>query len=144
MKYVDASALLRVLFVEPGPSVPLAAGEHVVSSRLIEVEAIRAVERERLLGNLNDAETAVKRKELIDLLAMTDLAPVDEMVIDRAKGSFAVNLRAIDAIHVATAELLAVAADGAPLEFWTHDERQATAALSRGLTVCGVVPDDRE
>ena len=142
MKYVDASALLRVLFVEPGPAVPLMAGEHVVSSQLIEVEAFRAVDRERLLGNLSDAETAIKRKELTDLLAMTDLTPVDGMVIDRAKSSFAVNLRAIDAIHVATAELLAAAADGEPLEFWTHDERQATAAISRGLTVRGLGPDD--
>ena len=142
MKYVDASALLRVLFVEPGPAVPLMAGEHVVSSQLIEVEAFRAVDRERLLGNLSDAETAIKRKELTDLLAMTDLTPVDGMVIDRAKSSFAVNLRAIDAIHAATAELLAAAADGEPLEFWTHDERQATAAISRGLTVRGLGPDD--
>ena len=144
MKYVDASAVLRILFVESGPSVPLKSGEHVVSSRLIEVEAFRAVDRERLLGNLSDAETAIKRKELSDLLAMTDLAPVDDMVIDRAKGSFAVNLRAIDAIHVATAELLAAATEREPLEFWTHDERQATAALSRGLTVCGVGADDFE
>ena len=49
MKYVDASAVLRVLFVESGPSVPLLAGDHVVPSRLIEVEAFRAVDRERLL-----------------------------------------------------------------------------------------------
>ena len=75
---------------------------------------------------------------------MMDLAPVDGAVIDRAKSSFAVNLRAIDAIHVATAELLAAAADGEPVEFWTHDERQATAATSRGLTVRGVGADDRD
>ena len=129
VKYVDASAVLRVLFVEPGPSVTLLAGDHVVSSRLMEVEAFRAVDRERLLGNLSDAETAIKRKELTELLAMTDLAPVDDTVIDQAKSSFVVNLRAIDAIHVATAELLAAAAEGEPLEFWTHDERQATAAI---------------
>ena len=141
MKYIDASAVLRVLFVEPGPSVPLAAGEQVASSQLIEVEAFRAVDRERLLGGLNDAETAIKRKELTELLAMMDLAPVDGTVIDRAKNSFAVNLRAIDAIYVATAELLAAAADGEPMEFWTHDERQATAAMSRGLTVRGVGAD---
>ena len=138
MKYVDASALLRVLFAEPGPSVPLLAGEWVVSSRLVEVEAFRAVDRERLLGGLNDAETAIKRKELTELLVMTDLAPVDDAVMERAKSSFAVNLRAIDAIHGAPAELLLGSADGQPLEFWTHDERQATAALSRGLAVYGV------
>jgi hypothetical protein len=142
MKYVDASAVLRLLFAEPGASVPLTDGDRVVSSRLVEVETCRAVDRLRLLGQLDDRETAVKRKELADLVAMLDLAPVDDLVIDRAKGSFAVNLRALDAVHVATAEILAGEAAGEPLEFWTHDERQAMAALSRGLTVRGTAADN--
>lgn len=137
MKYVDASAVLRLLFAEPGVSVPLTGGDRVVSSRLVEVETARAVDRLRLLGQLDDQETAVKRKELADLVAMLDLAPVDDLVIDRAKGSFAVNLRALDALHVATAEILASEATGEALEFWTHDQRQAVAALSCGLTVRG-------
>jgi predicted nucleic acid-binding protein len=138
MKYVDASALLRLLFSEPGPSVSLTGDEFVVSSRIVEIEAYRAVDRLRLLGDLDDIETAVKRKELSDLLAMLDLASIDDAVIERARSSFAVNLRALDAIHAATAEVLALAGDGEPLEFWTHDDRQAAAALSRGLTVYGV------
>ncbi len=137
MKYVDASAVLRLLFTEPGPAVRLSAGDRAASSELIEVEAFRAVDRERLLGNLDDSQTALKRKELTDLLAMLDLAPIDRTVIYRAKSSFAVNVRALDAIHVATAELLAAEAEGESLEFWTHDDRQAIAALSRGLTVYG-------
>jgi predicted nucleic acid-binding protein len=142
VKYVDASALLRVLFAEPGSRVPLGAGDGVVSSQLLEVETFRAVDRERLLGHLDDAQTAIKRKELTDLLRMLDLAPIDGAVIDRAKDSFAVNVRALDAIHVATAEIFTNETGGEPLEFWTHDERQATAALSRGLTVRGVSEDD--
>lgn len=138
MKYVDASAVLRVLFSEPGPTIPLAGGGRVVTSQLLEVEAFRAVDRERLLGHIGDEETARKRKELMDLLAMLDLVPIDNMVIARARSSFAVNVRALDAIHVATAEVLVNEAQGELLEFWTHDNRQATAALSRGLTVCGV------
>jgi len=137
VKYVDASVLLRILFAEPATTVPLAEGDRLASSELVEVEAFRAVDRERLLGNLDDAQTAVKRKELTDLVVMLDLAPIDRVVIDRAKSAFAVNVRALDAIHVATAEILAAEADGEPLEFWTHDDRQATAALSRGLTVHG-------
>jgi predicted nucleic acid-binding protein len=137
VKYVDASAVLRVVFSEPGPKVPLVAGDRLASSHIVEVESFRAVDRERLLGNLDDIQTATKRKDLTDFLAMLDLVPVDGAVIDRAKSSFAVNLRALDAIHVATAEVLASEAGGEPLEFWTHDERQATAALSRGLTVRG-------
>ena len=137
MKYVDASAVLRILFSESGSKVPLAGNDRVVSSQLVEIEAFRAVDRERLLGNLDDAETARKRKELADLLAMLDLAAIDAEVVDRAKSPFAVNVSALDAIHVATAEILAAEAKGEPLEFWTHDDRQATAALSRGLTVRG-------
>jgi predicted nucleic acid-binding protein len=137
VKYADTSVLLRLLFAEPGPTIPLAAGDRVAASELIEVEAFRAVDRERLLGNLDDARTAIKRKELTDIIAMLDLAAIDRLVIERAKSSFAVNVRALDVIHVATAEVLAGEAPGEPLEFWTHDERQATAALSRGLNVFG-------
>jgi hypothetical protein len=115
----------------------LDAGGRYVSSEILEVEAFRAVDRERLLGKLDDSETATKRKELIDLLTMLDLAPIDRAVIDRAKSSFAVNVRALDAIHVATAEVLAAEAEGEAVEFWTHDDRQRTAALSRGLNVFG-------
>ena len=138
VKYVDASAVLRILFSGPGSRVPLADGRPIVSSQLIEVETFRAVDRERLLGNLDDDQTASKRKELGDLLAMLDLAPIDGAVIGHAKRPFAVNVRALDAIHVATAEVLTAEADGEPVEFWTHDDRQATAALSRGLTVRGM------
>jgi predicted nucleic acid-binding protein len=140
VKYVDASAVLRLLFAEPGPSVPHVDGDRLVSSHLVEVETFRAVDRARLLGHLDDVEAATKRKELVDLLARLDLAAIDHAVIDKAKGAFAVNVRALDAIHVATAEALAAEADGEPLEFWTHDDRQATAALSRGLVVQGIEP----
>ncbi|HEY6116462.1 MAG TPA: hypothetical protein VI172_10930 [Candidatus Dormibacteraeota bacterium] len=87
MKYVATSAVLRFLFSEPGRKVSFKSGDHVVSSRLLEVEAFRAVDRERLLGNLDDAETAVKRKELVDLLKMLDLVPVDDALIDGANGA---------------------------------------------------------
>lgn len=117
--------------------MPLPGGA-IVSSQLVEIETFRAVDRVRLLGHLDDEETAIKRKELTDLLTMLDLVPIDDAVIDRAKNSFAVNVRALDAIHVATAEILRAEAPAEPLEFWTHDGRQATAALSRGLTVHGV------
>ena len=69
---------------------------------------------------------------------MLDLAPIDRAVIHRAQSSFAVNVRALDAIHVATAEILADEGGGEAVEFWTHDNRQSTAALSRGLTIFGI------
>jgi predicted nucleic acid-binding protein len=137
VKYVDASAVLRVLFAEEGPALTLADGDRLVSSQLVEVEAFRAVDRARLLGHLDDTQTATKRQELADFLAMLDLAAIDRAVIARAQSPFAVNVRTLDAIHVATAEILAEEANEERLEFWTHDDRQASAALSRGLTVRG-------
>lgn len=138
MKYVDASAVLRILLMESGPRVPLAGAERVVSSQLVEIESYRAIDRLRFLGALDDATTAIKRKELGDFLARLHLAPIDRHVIDRARASFSVNVRALDAIHVATAEVLASEANGEAVAFWTHDDRQATAALSRGLSVHGL------
>lgn len=79
-----------------------------------------------------------KRRELRELLAMLDLIPIDGQVLERAQNPFPVNVRALDAIHVATAEVIAFEAKVGTLEFWTHDNRQATAALCRGLTVRGV------
>lgn len=137
MKYVDASAVLRVLFKQPGPTVPLDPGGVLYSSQVVEVESFRAVDRERLIGKVDDSGTARKRQELGEFLATLDLIAVNQSVIEQAKSPFAVNVRAIDAIHVVTAELVA-RASGEPLEFWTHDERQATAARSRGLTVRGI------
>ena len=84
VKYVDASAVLRILFTESGPTVPLLGGDRIVSSRLVEIETARAVDRERLLGHLDDAETARKRKELADLLARLDLAAIDADVIEHS------------------------------------------------------------
>ena len=138
MKYVDASVLLRLMFAGRGITPDLSDGETVVSSDLVEVETFRALERERLLGNLNDMESAVKRKELADIIRMLDLAPIDATVIQLAKSAFGVNVRALDAIHVATAQVLTEESGGEPLTFWTHDERQSTAALARGLTVMGI------
>jgi hypothetical protein len=139
VKYADASAVLRVLFLESGPAVQLGEGDRVVSSQLVEVETFRAVDRARLTGGLDDRQAATKRKELADLLAMLDLAAIDSAVIARARSAFAIDVRALDAIHVATAEVLAAEANDESLEFWTHDERQASAALSRGLTVKGTI-----
>jgi hypothetical protein len=130
------------MFTEPGPALRLSQGDRLVSSQLVEVETFRAVDRERLLGHLDDREAAVKRKELADLLAMLDLAAIGADVIARAKEAFAINVRALDAIHVATAEILAAEAEGESLEFWTHDDRQAIAALSRGLVVKGSSASD--
>ena len=139
--YFDASLLLGLLFREGGQLPPIAGGDVTVSSRLVEVETSRALDRERLLGHLDDAETAAKNKELSDLLSAIDLAPVSDEVIALARATFPVTVRALDALHVATAQALAGTLGA--IEFWTHDKRQGQAALSRGLDVRGLETSTR-
>jgi hypothetical protein len=68
LQFADAGAVLRIPFSEPGPSLPLTDNERGVSSRLVEIETGRAVDRERLIGKLDDMVSAGKRKELADQL----------------------------------------------------------------------------
>jgi len=130
-RYADASALLRVLFNEPGTRCPIESGD-AATSRIAEVETLRTVERARLRGYVTDAQAARKLKELSEIFARLHLMPVSDDVIALARQPFGVNVRALDAIHVASAQMVSGA-----LEFWTHDARQATAALARGLSVRG-------
>ena len=135
-RYVDTSAVLRLLFGEPGPALTLARGDHVVSSALLEVEAVRAIERQRL--------TAASPTGRPPCAEGADRPPrharphADGPHGHRARRApFGLNVRAMDALHVASAEVLA-AEIGEAVEFWTHDERQRLAALSRGLAVFGI------
>lgn len=64
---------------------------------------------------------------------------VSSAIIDVARAPFPVPVRALDAIHVATAQWLLPQVGG--IAFWTHDHRQALAALSRGLDVAGITVD---
>jgi predicted nucleic acid-binding protein len=134
--YVDASALMRVVLAQQGVKAPTGPGKPLSSSRIVEVEGHRAIDRLRLLGELNDTEAAAKTKQLIDVVARINLIPVSDSVIELARASFPVGVRALDAIHVASAQVLK--AEVGEIEFWTHDRRQADAALSRGLEVRGL------
>ena len=134
--YIDTSALLRLLFAERGPKAPFGGASARYASEVIEIETFRTLDRARLAGRLDDMETARKSKELAELLETLHLVPLSREVTDLARATFPVPVRALDAIHVATAQWLQRELD-APLEFWTHDRRQAAAALCRALAVHG-------
>jgi predicted nucleic acid-binding protein len=134
--YIDASVVLRILFGEPGPRAPLTRKSVAVSSELIQVECFRALDHARLSGHLDDPQMARKSKELFGLLANLHLFPVSAEVLERARATFPIKVRALNALHVATAQ--AIAEEVGALDFWTHDVQQASAATVRGLDVRGV------
>ncbi|HEU4944995.1 MAG TPA: type II toxin-antitoxin system VapC family toxin [Solirubrobacterales bacterium] len=126
--YADASALVK-LIREEKESVALRAyleGAGLVSSELILAEIPRAVRRAVVHSPTLPLDLLLARAgELIDALA---LRPLDRALLAGA-GAFAEPaLRALDAIHIASAvDLDSIEA------FVTYDERQAAAARLAGL-----------
>ena len=111
---------------EPGPG----------QSKLCGQQAFRSLDHARFHGALTDLETAKKSRELHLLLGGMHLFPVSDEVIEHARASFPIHVRAIDAVHVATAQV--VREEIGELEFWTHDAQSASAAVIRGLDVHGL------
>lgn len=129
--YVDASALVKLVLPEP-QSEPLRRtleGQDVAASELLLTEVPRAVHR--LPGGL----PAESRSRLFDrastVLSRTTLLPLDRTTLELA-GRFEERfLRALDAIHLATA---VIAGDDVQA-FVTYDRRQAEAASMAGFEV---------
>jgi uncharacterized protein len=112
--YADASALVKF------------GRADLVSSELVLAEVPRTIRRAASHDPHLPLELLITRAgELLDALA---LMPLDRPLLDAA-GAFAEPaLRALDAIHVATA------VDASPLDaFVSYDERQAATARLAGL-----------
>jgi predicted nucleic acid-binding protein len=126
--YADASALVKLVRHEPRTTAlgTFLSGADIVSSELVLTEVPRAVHR---------AASDDPALPLDDLLASADdvlqalaLLPIDRGLL-LAAGAFAEPmLRALDAIHIASA--IAVL----PIDaFVTYDDRQGAAARLAGL-----------
>lgn len=133
--YADASALVK-LVREEAESDALRTyldGANLVSSELVLTEIPRAVRRAVAQDPALPLELLLGRAgELIDVLA---LRPLDRALLAAAGALVEPALRALDAIHVASA------VDLDPIEaFVTYDERQAAAARLAGLRAMAPSP----
>ncbi len=126
--YVDASALVKLLRHEVESDVLRAylGDGDLVSSELVLTEIPRAVRRAVAYDPALPLDLLLERAgELVDALA---LRPLDRALLAGAGALAEPALRALDAIHVASA------VDLHPIEaFVTYDERQAAAARLAGL-----------
>lgn len=126
--YADASALVKLVRDEAESDALRAYLENadLVSSELVLTEVPRAVRRAVALDPELPLDLLLDRTgELLDAVA---LATLDQALLAGAGALAEPALRALDAIHVATA------VDLHPLgAFVTYDERQAAAARLAGL-----------
>jgi len=126
--YVDASALVKIVREETESEAlrTYLDGADLVSSELVLTEIPRAVHRAAARDPVLPLRLLLERTgELVDALA---LRPLDRALLEGAGALAEPALRALDAIHVASA------VDLDPVEaFVTYDERQAAAARLAGL-----------
>lgn len=123
--FLETSALLRALFGEEGADdvrQQLAAARRVVASRLLRVEAERAVlraalDRPELERALPDLERELRASwRYVDMIEMTsDICDLAGRLLPRSR------LRSLDAIHLATFQRLRELAPEATM--LTFDQR---------------------
>jgi predicted nucleic acid-binding protein len=126
--YLDAAAVVKMVRSE-AESVDLVrwlndrTDASLVSSALVEIEVPRALRRSapQALAGVPSALARLYRVEIDATVRATAAAYEDQL------------LRSLDAIHLATAQVLA-SGSGAELEaFVTYDKRLLTAAAAAGL-----------
>lgn len=122
--YLDSSAIVKLAVEEPESAALL---RYVRRRRPLVTSALARTEVARALLPLGDE--AVRRG--VDVLTRIDIIRINDRVLDAAGAMLPTELRSLDAIHLATAQLL-----GADLaRIVTYDERMADAAASLGRQV---------
>jgi len=133
--YLDTSVVLRVLFREPNPVSIWRKWDKAYSSSLWRVEALRTVDRLRLLHEISDSEVADLVREVQFVHETLAIHPLDERIMQRASETFPTVIGTLDAIHLATA--ISVRESEAIDLLLTHDTQLSTAARSLGFEVLG-------
>lgn len=125
MIYVDTSVALAHLLAEDH-APPAELWEHqLVSSRLIEYEMWTRLNARRLGGSHGEAA-----RELLQRLALLELAPP---VLARALEPFPVQVRTLDALHLASIEFLREQRQDVMLA--SYDARMQEAARRLGIAL---------
>jgi predicted nucleic acid-binding protein len=124
--YIDTSALLKLVHPE-AQSMPLRTWlarhpDDLISSALIRAESRRALLR-------NDPAGLVNLPRVLSIIAQI---PVTEEVLDRAAMLPEPGLRTLDAIHLASAQMIP-----GVNTMLAYDKRLADAARKAGITVAG-------
>ena len=137
LAYAESSAVLAWLLQESSEAAvrqALAGAERVVASTLTGVECTRALARGVNIGRLGSAG----ERAAVQLLQVVSSSWVEiEMtgpVLDRARARFPLEpVRTLDAIHLATAQLLGEVHGGVTLV--SLDERIRANGSALGLTI---------
>lgn len=131
--YLDASVILRRVLGQPDQLDWNLLGA-TATSALTRVECLRAVHRLRLMNALNEDDQVRVHELLFELFDSSSVTDVGRSVLERAAMPYPVALKALDAIHLATALILREAGT-VPIRIATHDRALARAGRAMGFEV---------
>ena len=133
-RYVETSALLRVILEGDGTLQPLLSKGTCYTSALTLAEARRAIRRARAVGRLDPAGVQSARRSVVEFERWAEVVAISESVLQGVGAEFPVEpVRTLDAIHLATVQLLAETLPG--LELVSTDERVRENARVLGISV---------
>jgi predicted nucleic acid-binding protein len=106
-RYVETSALLRVLLDGDEGLQPQISGDGLVTSSLTFVEAARAIVRARRERRLDARSAREAERQLASFERACDVVAMDDEVLRRAREEFPIEpVRSLDAIHLASVRVL--------------------------------------
>lgn len=127
--YLDSSIVLGHLLREKEVEEWAELEGERWTSELTEIECRRTLDRIRLHERMPDTEIADRLMELEILLKSLRIIRLNTTILKRAKAPYPTVVRSLDAIHLASAELVKTRL------FLTRDKQQAVAAKAIGLEV---------
>lgn len=135
--YLDSSVVLRKVLRQSNSLEEWSALKTGFSSRLLQLECLRSIDRLRLLSDLSSEQMVESREYFFELKRKIGLLPITDAVIKRAEEAFLSVLGSLDAIHLTTAIFLRER-HGRDFLFATHDKELALAAKAHGFRVIGI------
>jgi len=135
--YVDSSVVLRYVLLQPDRLAGLSSFEQLVTSQVTPLECLRTLDKARIEERLVPDEIIARSAALFSQMRRMRRVAVSRSILDRGGSSFPLPVKALDAIHLATA-LLFREREQPDLLFATHDRQQGRAALAMGFEVIGL------
>lgn len=135
--YVDTSALIKRYVVERGRRevLQLLTNNHCVVSAILPIEVRSALRRRAAEGALDERQISTILKRFNADRAFWTFVDISKEVVAFAETLSAAHpVRALDAIHVASAHLFASRIGSAAFTFVSADTRQTAAAAASGMT----------
>lgn len=135
-RYLDTSVVINII-TEGSAAAAWDREEPICLSRLVGVEGRRALLRLHAERRFTDEQLAEAMQTMAQFEKLAVVVPISETVCRIASGPFPTPLRALDAIHLATA-VWARQRRSSNITFATHGRQLAVAARALEFEVFGV------